>query len=1345
MSYNSHYGGPAGQSNGLSNNGNRDRDRDNRDNRDRERDRANYYNHYAPGHKRYGQNYAEGQNSGGNYRRDGRDYYGFRNGYRNANGSGSGPNSNGVPRRRPQTDKYDLYQGSKYRPPSKKQEGFKPEGSSYKEGSYKEGNSYNTQEGYSDANYKQEGSSYSNQGSPAFNGPKSRSPQDHSSYQPSQTRKSSGYYEEPRLGESPHDFVDERRQNNRKQEYDVNMYQDKKQHLQRSQLPHQKDHYKPMQHDSDALKPERAVKGAASEKPKSEEPKLEERARPDEELKSEEKLRSEEKLESEEKAVTSDIPAISEDLANKDKMDMLFAKVEAKAEFDSKIEVMRATPPPESAPAESVPPKEQAGPDDSTRSPSLGPAPKSVSPAKSDSPAQTESSPIEPTTPPNEAKLESHKEPKASKKALESPNHKSPAPNEKLLHMFDDDEEKPSPKKADLTSKDTIPDSPAPTGVDSSMLSPVGSPASDAAFASELNTISENHQEHTFEERNVSDAETVVSRSPISTEKARKLLRRNDDERKRLKRKFIYSSDEEDDLPESTNLRQKLEDELNRPDKPAEVTETKGVLSQSNNDHMDMSAEHENLDDDNEDDDDDGDIDDNDESEEDDDNEQAYTNPRSDMLKGLSRTKTYKIKRDSTGKSLLQRACKKGDLREVQTLIARGADVNESDFGGFSCLHEAALDGHTDIVKCLIEGGADVNKRAIEAGDSETPLMDAAENKHLDTVKVLLENGADPHLCNVEGYSTLTKIIRLQEDDDEYDEILQLLVAATEDGKSSLKALSQSPRKVVEDPSESYFLDLVRKKNSMSTIYKYVAQGLREAAAEDFVTHGFSLQKRPDILNLAARNGQVELVDILLGLNPGSFDINQKNRIGVTALLATVGRGNYDVVKFLLSKGANPRICRDKDGMNALQVSKHSVHHDPREVFLLEQSIKGTLGKETGPVPPPKKVNSDKQKEVKSDNMKIDEPEHKVVHKKRKSIDETSEPKKHKKLKVKEPEMSKDKEHEGAKKEHHKEHASSSRKNSFKDLKEESPVIHDDPKPKQNNSASASPAPLTKAQEELKIKAAEEAKSWQEKVLAKKRARKEMFLQAEKEKERKRKEDEEKRIEELKLQEIKEKEQKLKEAQEAERLAQTVQLRRQAMEIELIFERYPIGLREAAFDGSITGQERLRYAPLYVFEIDNELWVIDLQIALIFASPVADIHEHCDKTQIHELDSDAKGKLWPFFFPMIGVSSSQKIESDGKEKFQALKLSYLKLSDIYAFAKQSSTEAFDLFWTQGRLTRVALKEIPLFVGLQSTTFSSEGEIPVGATQVADSGFVPPRWRRRQDVLRTIRSASTPLW
>ena len=252
----------------------------------------------------------------------------------------------------------------------------------------------------------------------------------------------------------------------------------------------------------------------------------------------------------------------------------------------------------------------------------------------------------------------------------------------------------------------------------------------------------------------------------------------------------------------------------------------------------------------------------------------------------------YKVKRDSSGRSLLQRACKKGNFADVQDYIERGASANEKDFCGFTCLHEAALEGHTQIVKYLIENGANVNAKADEAGDSETPLIATANYN-----------------------SRLPREVQFVSD----------------------APIASGP--IMEDPNDNYFAELIKGKG----IYKYAAENSKEKTAEYFVA-GHNLEGKPDILILAARNGHTELVDIILGLNPTPFNIDTESSCGVTALLASIGRGHFEVVDSLLSKGADPFKTRKKDGLNALEIAQHSPHFDSREVSVIMKFMEKKSG-----------------------------------------------------------------------------------------------------------------------------------------------------------------------------------------------------------------------------------------------------------------------------------------------------------------------------------------------------------------------------------------------------------------
>lgn len=934
--------------------------------------------------------------------------------------------------------------------------------------------------------------------------------------------------------------------------------------------------------------------------------------------------------------------------------------------------------------------------------------------------------------------------------------------DEKLLHLFDDDDE-PKPKEVE---EEKVPDQKA-----AELKEQIEKPSSEANPPSTkneegqekkatLNEESEKQEPEKVEEHDhleehegeESEAETIITSEPISTDLAMKYVRKRgaEEERRRLKRKIIYSENESEDDEDSyrPTLSAQQEEHASDEDEKASpqaaehkpkrakrasdagITSTKRAPDNDSAESSDAESDRER-------------------------GEGKQASSRADGGQHSKPMKSYKMKRDSIGRSLLQRACKKGDLEAVKSFIARGADANESDFGGFTCLHEAALAGHTDIVKYLIKQGADVNRQALEAGDSETPLMDAAENKHIETVKVLLANGADPNITNVDGFSALTKLYHLQSEEDDYDEIIGLLNAAADNNLRS-KDVSKSPRKVIEDPNESYFNDLIKKKSQLSTIYKYVAQGLKEAAAEDFILHGYSLQKKPDILILAARHGHTELVDILLGLNPGTFDINSKNRVGVSILLASVGRGNYEVVKLLLSRGADPLLTRDHDGLNALQISKHSAQHDPREVFLIEQHLSKTTEK-SSPAPPSspspqdrvqEKEHTDNEREKAVDDV-AEESRTKggrgeaseAIRKRTPSADaEGRKMKKHKPSFTDIKLEPRDSERDRTEAEHQ------STGSSILQVREKTP----DPEQKSKlhrsaSGASLSPGPSTKAQEEQKQKALEEAKIWQEKVEAKKRARREMFLQAEKEKERKRKEDEEKKIELEKQQKLKAQEEELKKAQEAEKLAKDLESKRRKLEIELIIEKYPIGLRHFIFGQRLSNGERLKFCPLYVFDISGQNYVVDLQISLLLAQPVSTIHEHCNKVEKKAivLDTEAKSKIWPLFYPMVGIGRNHQVEQGSMSKFMCLQLTFLAYEDITNFVREQDLELYKDVWESKKEARVSMNLLPLIA--DASVAAKEDEISQNPSTEKKDGFVPPRWKFRQDVVRTIHSAHTPLW
>jgi ankyrin repeat protein len=92
----------------------------------------------------------------------------------------------------------------------------------------------------------------------------------------------------------------------------------------------------------------------------------------------------------------------------------------------------------------------------------------------------------------------------------------------------------------------------------------------------------------------------------------------------------------------------------------------------------------------------------------------------------------------------LERAAQASDLREVQRLLASGADP--SDRGGVfgSPLNAAASRYHNgDVIRALITGGANANGRGQEGSSCwASPLLYAASMGDLENTQALFDSGA---------------------------------------------------------------------------------------------------------------------------------------------------------------------------------------------------------------------------------------------------------------------------------------------------------------------------------------------------------------------------------------------------------------------------------------------------------------------------------------------------------------------------------------------------------------------------------------------------------------------------
>ena len=105
--------------------------------------------------------------------------------------------------------------------------------------------------------------------------------------------------------------------------------------------------------------------------------------------------------------------------------------------------------------------------------------------------------------------------------------------------------------------------------------------------------------------------------------------------------------------------------------------------------------------------------------------------------------------RSQRNESPLMLAALRGQEALVQTLVARGAEVNKT---GWTPLHYAATGGHLRVMAFLIGAQAEVDAGS---ANGTTPLMMAAMYGNAASVKLLLESGADPQIRNAQQLSAL--------------------------------------------------------------------------------------------------------------------------------------------------------------------------------------------------------------------------------------------------------------------------------------------------------------------------------------------------------------------------------------------------------------------------------------------------------------------------------------------------------------------------------------------------------------------------------------------------------------
>jgi ankyrin repeat protein len=258
-----------------------------------------------------------------------------------------------------------------------------------------------------------------------------------------------------------------------------------------------------------------------------------------------------------------------------------------------------------------------------------------------------------------------------------------------------------------------------------------------------------------------------------------------------------------------------------------------------------------------------------------------------------------------------------GKAAAAAALAGRRASPTVS--GGMTALLLAARDGKLAAARALLDAGADVNQSS--AGDQSTPLVMAIINGHFDTAKFLLDRGANPNAANQDGLAPLYATIDAQwapaaggpvpltaREKISYLDLMKALLDRGADPNARLG------RKLWFRPT---FHDQMWIGTPGSTAFWRAAQATDLSAMRILVAHGADAKLISDegdtALMLAAgvgwagnftRNAPDSALDTARYCLELGLDVNAQDLTGYTALMGAAWRGDDDLVRLLVDRGA---------------------------------------------------------------------------------------------------------------------------------------------------------------------------------------------------------------------------------------------------------------------------------------------------------------------------------------------------------------------------------------------------------------------------------------------------------
>lgn len=311
------------------------------------------------------------------------------------------------------------------------------------------------------------------------------------------------------------------------------------------------------------------------------------------------------------------------------------------------------------------------------------------------------------------------------------------------------------------------------------------------------------------------------------------------------------------------------------------------------------------------------------------------TQPVIPASREAARDKLGMLRVEYSAESFVKQAAE-GDTIAIKTFLAAGMNINARNEKGYTALMQAASAGQTETAQSLLAAGADPN--LIVGVDWISALSAAARNGDVATIRVLIAGGAQVDLKL--GPKEDTALMRAAANGHR-DAVILLL-----DNKASIQAGNESALVTAACNGK---LDVMRtlldrgadvnaKSNSRTALHCSAINGNPDAI-QLLLDRGADINARGTNANtpLTAAISVISNFPVSPGAKPGALlliergaDVNAAAN-ETTPLDIAVGQRQTDVVRALLSKGADPKANDSAALFNTLR----NLRFGPSEIATL--------------------------------------------------------------------------------------------------------------------------------------------------------------------------------------------------------------------------------------------------------------------------------------------------------------------------------------------------------------------------------------------------------------------------